>query len=107
MVRAVHQTVEECAVREPEHVIRLVREHFAAPAKQKSCVIGVTRFAVKRRIVAGKAVNADALAQGCLAEYEIPRWLWIKIFHGDSQHAERVGRHAWLEKIEDVAGKDL
>src|SRR6266478_3533253 len=94
-------------MREAEHVTGLVREHLAAPAQQKCLVTGRTRFAIKCRIVPGKAVNTDTVAQRRLPKDEIPRRLRVKVFHGDGENAEGIGGNAGLEEVEDVAGENL
>src|SRR5438876_10414842 len=63
MIRAVHQAVEVRTMREAKHVAGLMCEHFAAPPPQQSLVTRPARFAEKCRIVAGKAVNADTIAE--------------------------------------------
>ena len=107
MIRAVHQAVEKGAVSEAEHVTSFMGEHFTATAEQKRLIIRGASFAVKGRVVPRKAVNADALAQRGLAEHEVPRWLGVKIFHGDRDEAERVGWQAGFQESEHVAGEDL
>src|SRR5438046_6144255 len=92
---------------EPEHVTGLVREHFAAPAQEQCLVTRRPRFAVKCWIVPGKAINADALAHRSLPEDEVPGRLRIKIFHRDSENAERIRWNAGFEKVQDVASKNL
>jgi len=72
VIRAVHEAIEINAMGEPEHVTGLMREHFAAPAKQKSRGCGIARRAsrsrgIKRGIVPRKTVNADTPAQRSLA----------------------------------------
>ncbi len=89
-------------MREAEHVAGLVREHFAAPPQQERLIILRARFAIKRRIVSGETVNADAIAQRSLPEDEIPRRLGIKIFHRDREDTERVRRNARFKKVEDI-----
>src|SRR6266567_4868493 len=92
---------------EPEHMTGFVREHLAAPAQQERRVIGRARFSIKRRVVSGKAVNADSLAQRSLPKNKIPRRLRVKIFHRDGDNAEGVARKACLKKIENIAGENL
>src|SRR5438105_11912798 len=83
MIRSIHQTAEEDAMLDAEHVRRLVRQHLAAPAQDAmSIAVG------KRREVAREAVDADALTQRGLPEDEIPRRLRIQIDHRDGDDAK-------------------
>src|SRR5438132_11574693 len=92
---------------EAEHVTRLVREHFAAPAQQQCFVTRCPRLAVKCRIVSGKAINSDTLAHRSLSEDEVPGRLRVKVFHCDSKNAEGIRWNAGLEKVQDVASENL
>ena len=94
-------------MREAEHVAGLVREHFAAAPQQQCLIIRRAWFAIKYRIVSGKAVNADTIVQRSLPEDEIPRRLRIKVFHRDRENAEGVRRNARFKEAEDITGEDL
>ena len=90
-----------------EHVSGFMREHLAASAQQENVVSGRARFTVKGRIVAGEAINTNAVAERCLSENEIPGRLGVKIFHRDRQNAESVRGKAARQKGKDIAGKNL
>src|SRR5437764_1323108 len=92
---------------DPEHVTGLVRQHFAAPAQKQCLVTRCPRFAIKRRILPGKAVNADAIAQRSLPKDKVPGRLRVKVFHRNSENAEGIRWNAGFEKVEDVAGENL
>src|SRR5437588_10417698 len=92
---------------EAEHVAGLVREHLAASAQQEHVVSSSARFTIKGRIVAGEAINTNAVAERCLPEDEIPRRLRVKVFHRDCQNAESVCGKAARQKVKDIAGQHL
>src|SRR5437868_12486352 len=92
---------------QPEHVTRLVCEHFATSVQEQRLVTWCPRFAIKCRIVSGETVDADTLAHRSLPEDEVPGRLWIKIFHRDGENAERIRWNAGFEKVQDVASKNL
>src|SRR5205823_7234019 len=83
-----------------------------APALCSSCAKAVSRNPVpslrhKTRIVPGKAVNADAIAQRSLPKDKVPGRLRVKVFHRNSENAEGIRWNAGFEKVEDVAGENL
>ena len=73
-----------------EHVSGFMREHLAASAQQENVVSGRARFTVKGRIVAGEAIDTDAVAERCLPENEVLGRLRVEVFHCDRQNAESI-----------------
>src|SRR5438105_6237022 len=92
VIRAVHEAMKIDAVLDAEHVRHLVRQYLAAPLQQERS--GSARLRViEARVVARKAVDADALMKRSLSEHEIPRRIWVQVFHRDTQDRVRVLRH--------------
>ena len=75
---------------ETEHVAGLVREHFATSPQQEHVVSGRTWFTIKGGIVAGEAIDTDAVAERCLPENEVLGRLRVEVFHCDRQNAESI-----------------
>ena len=63
VIGAVHQAVEEHAVRDAEHVGDLVGEHLAAASQQEVLRILESRLTAEARVVAGEAEDTDMIAR--------------------------------------------
>ena len=62
MVGAVHHAPEIDAVKQAEHVGRLVNEDLAASSQQDFFVVAAAFGAVEGRVIAGEAVDSDTAA---------------------------------------------